>query len=217
MIGQALGEGRRSHTRKVQTHQASKKAKQLKGEVSAMLIIFYIKGIVHKEFVQTSQTVNSAYYCDVLRWLRENVRKLRPELWRRKDLVLHRQRTVSYSFTKEFSTKWNTIVVPYSLYSSPFPRLKINAKIRHFDTIEVIGTESQAVPNTTSRINFKNGRSAGNGSYAQRGTTWRVMVASRPKVSFWPDGAPVPEIMDHPLYSTSPGNYGSSFVQGVAS
>jgi hypothetical protein len=39
--------------------------------------------------------------------------------------------------------------------------------------------------------------SAGNGAYVRKGTILRVMVAGRPKVSFWPDG------------STSPGNYGS--------
>jgi hypothetical protein len=55
-----------------------------------MLInLFYIKGNVHKEFVLAGQTVNSAYYCDVLRRLRENVRRLRPELWRQKNWFLH--------------------------------------------------------------------------------------------------------------------------------
>jgi hypothetical protein len=37
-----------------------------------MLIIFFdIKWIVLKELVLAGQTVNSAYYCDVLRLLRE--------------------------------------------------------------------------------------------------------------------------------------------------
>jgi hypothetical protein len=36
----------------------------------------------------------------------------------------------------------------------------------------------------------------------RKGTTLRVMVASRPKVSFWPGG------------STSPGNYGYHHVNG---
>jgi hypothetical protein len=43
---------------------------------------------------------------------------------------------------------------------------------------------------------FKKWQSSGNGAYAGMGTTSRVMVTSRPKVSFWPDGR------------TSPGNYG---------
>jgi hypothetical protein len=38
-------------------------------------------------------------------------------------------------------------------------------------------------------MHLKNGRSAGNGAYARKGTTSKVMVASRLKVSFWPDGS----------------------------
>jgi hypothetical protein len=57
-----------------------KKARQVKSKV--MLIIFFvIKGIVHKEFILAGQRVNSTYYCDVLRRLRENVRRLHPALW----------------------------------------------------------------------------------------------------------------------------------------
>jgi hypothetical protein len=47
---------------------------------------------------------------------------------------------------------------------------------------------------------WQNGRRARNGAYTWKGTTSRVMVVSRSKVSFWPDG------------STSPGNYGWLFV-----
>jgi hypothetical protein len=51
-----------------------KKARQVKSKVKSMLIIFFdIKGIVHKEFFLASQAVNSAYYCDVLQRLHENV------------------------------------------------------------------------------------------------------------------------------------------------
>jgi hypothetical protein len=42
---------------------------------------FDIKGIVHKEFVLAGQTVNSAYYCNVLWRMRENVQRLQTELW----------------------------------------------------------------------------------------------------------------------------------------
>jgi hypothetical protein len=55
-----------------------------------MFIIFFdIKGIVRKEFILTDQTINSANYCDVLRRLRENVRRLRTELWRQMNWPLH--------------------------------------------------------------------------------------------------------------------------------
>jgi hypothetical protein len=51
-------------------------------------------------------------------------------------------------------------------------------------TTEVIESESQAVLNILTEHDFqdafKDGGSAGNGAYALKGTTSRVMVASRP-------------------------------------
>jgi hypothetical protein len=49
--------------------------------------------------------------------------------------------------------------------------------------------ELQAVTHTLTEHEFqdafkKDGRSTGNSAYARKGTTLRVMVASRPKVSF---------------------------------
>jgi hypothetical protein len=44
--------------------------------------------------------------------------------------------------------------------------------------------------NVTSRIYFINSRSAGIGAYPWMGTTSKVMMTSRPKLSFWPDGSP---------------------------
>jgi hypothetical protein len=44
-----------------------KKARQMKRKVKSMLNIFFgIKGNVYKEFILAGQTVNSAYYCDVV-------------------------------------------------------------------------------------------------------------------------------------------------------
>jgi transposase len=51
-----------------------KKVRQVKSKVKSMLTIFFhMKEIVHKEFVLAGQTVNSAYYCDILQWLREKL------------------------------------------------------------------------------------------------------------------------------------------------
>jgi hypothetical protein len=67
-----------------------KKARQLKSEVKSMIIIFFdIKGIVHKEILLAGQTISAAYYCNILRRLPENVRRLLPELWRQKKWLLH--------------------------------------------------------------------------------------------------------------------------------
>jgi hypothetical protein len=62
-----------------------------------MLIIFFdIKEIVHKEFVLEGQTVNSAYYCEVLRRLRENMRRLLSDFGEKELAVASRQCTVSH-------------------------------------------------------------------------------------------------------------------------
>jgi hypothetical protein len=77
------------------------------------------------------------------------------------------------------------------------------------DTPEVIEAESHEVLNTLTEHDFQdalqNSRSAGNDEHAQKGTTSRVMVASRPKISLWQDG------------STSQRNYGLFFVWTVFS
>jgi hypothetical protein len=47
--------------------QRPRKVRQLKRKVKSLLIIsFYSKEIVHKEFALAGQTVNSAYYCNIL-------------------------------------------------------------------------------------------------------------------------------------------------------
>jgi hypothetical protein len=48
-------------------------------------------------------------------------------------------------------------------------------------------------------MHLKNGKSPGNGAYARKGITSRVMVATRSKVSLWLDG------------KISPGSYGWLF------
>jgi hypothetical protein len=95
-------------TRKVQTHRDRKKVRLVKSKVKSMLIILFdIKVIVHKEFVLTDQTVNSAYHCDGLRRLCENVRRLQQELWRQKNWLFHHDDAPSHSsfFTIEFLPK----------------------------------------------------------------------------------------------------------------
>jgi hypothetical protein len=131
-----------------------------------MLIIFFdIKGIVHKEFVLAGQTVNSTYYCDILRRLHENVRRLCPKLWLQKNWLLHHDNASSHTsfFTREFLTKNNITVVPQPPYSpdlapcscSLFYRLKMKLKGCHFHTIEVIEAESQAVLSTLTEHDFQ--------------------------------------------------------------
>jgi predicted amino acid dehydrogenase len=92
-----------------------------------LIVLFYIEGIVHEEFVLAGQTVNCVYYCDVLRRLRENVQRLRSELWRQKILMLHRDNAQSHTFfyTTELFTQSNMTIVPNPLY---FPVSSIEDK-----------------------------------------------------------------------------------------
>jgi hypothetical protein len=63
---------------------------QVKSKVKSVLIIFFgIMGIIPEDFHPTDKTIDPAYCCDVLRRLLKNVRRLRLELWRQKNWLLH--------------------------------------------------------------------------------------------------------------------------------
>jgi len=48
-----------------------------------------LSGIVHYEFVPTGQTVNQVYYLEVLKKLREKVRRKLPEIFANNSWILH--------------------------------------------------------------------------------------------------------------------------------
>jgi hypothetical protein len=127
MISQAFGEESMSRSLKFQIHRGRKRRERWK--VKSMLInLFDMKRIVHKEFVLVGKTVRSTCYCDILRRLRENVRRLRPGLLQQKNwLLLHHNKAPSHTsfFTRKFFIKDNMTVVPHQPYFSPLPRLKI--------------------------------------------------------------------------------------------
>jgi hypothetical protein len=112
-------------------------------------------GIVHKEFTLAGQTVNSAYYCDISRRLRENVRTPRPKLWRHKDWPLHYDNTPSHTslFTREFFTKKDINHLPLALLFS-VSQIEDRTERPHFATTEVIEAESQVVLNTFTEHDF---------------------------------------------------------------
>jgi alpha-L-fucosidase len=60
-----------------------------KSQMKTVLITFFnMKNIVHFEFIPQGQTVNQAYYMEILKRLREAVHRKRPELWPN-DWILH--------------------------------------------------------------------------------------------------------------------------------
>jgi hypothetical protein len=84
-----------------ESSNSPKKARQVKSKVKSKLIICCdIKGTVQEELVLTDKTVSSAYCCGVFRQLHENVRRLRSELWRQHNWLLHDDNALF--FTSEF-------------------------------------------------------------------------------------------------------------------
>jgi hypothetical protein len=76
-------------------------------QMKTMLITFFdIKGIVHFESIPQGQTVNQAYYVEILKPLREVVRSKGPELWPN-DWVLHHDNAPAHRArpVKKFRTK----------------------------------------------------------------------------------------------------------------
>jgi hypothetical protein len=68
----------------------------------------YTAVVVARSIVPKSQNVNSGFYCEVLRRLRENVRRLRPKLWREQTWLLHRDNAPSHTsvLTQQFLAKY---------------------------------------------------------------------------------------------------------------
>jgi hypothetical protein len=180
-----------SRTRRVQTHRDRKRW----GKWRACLSLFFdIKVIVRKEFVLAGQTANTAYYYDLFMATAWKYAKTSPRPLATKELALSsRHRTIShFLFTSKFCTKNVTTAVPTHPTSLCFLDGRRNWKAAILTQLwsrqnrRRCWTPSQ---NTTSRMHLKNCRSSGNGKYTRKGTTSRVVVVfSRPKVNFWPDG-----------------------------
>jgi len=100
-----------------------------------------------------------------LKRLRENVRRKRPDQWRNKTWLLHRDNAPGHAafLTRHFLTDNKMTVVPQPLDSlnlAPndfflFPKLKMKIKGRIFQTLVEFQAESQAVLNTLRENEFQ--------------------------------------------------------------
>ena len=89
-----------------------------------MLIYFFDrKGIFHKEFCPTGQSGDAAFYVEVFKRLRENVRRKRPDHWRNNTWLFQHDNAPAHAalLTRRFLNDNNVTVVPHPPYSPDLP------------------------------------------------------------------------------------------------
>ena len=147
-----------------------KKARQSRSHVKSMLIIFFdCEGVVHYEFAPRGQTINKEYYVEVLKRLRDAVRRKRPRFWSNGDWLLHHDNAPAHSsnLVQQFLVKHKIVQLrqpPYSPDIAPcnfsmFPKLKMALKGKRFDDIETNQStatrELKAIPESAFKDCFK--------------------------------------------------------------
>jgi len=126
-----------------------KKARRAKSNVKTMLISFFdANGIVHTEFVPNGQTVNQTFYLQVLKRLRDAVRRKRPELWQSGECWLHHDNAPAHKAlsVKQFLTKNSMTQLLHPTYSPDLapcdfflcPRMKKVLKGKRFADVEEV-------------------------------------------------------------------------------
>jgi transposase len=131
-----------------------------------MLIAFFdIRGMLHLEFAPKGRTMNAEFYCSVLRPLREDIQRKRPELWHAGNWMLHDDNAPSHRavIMREFLAHNSIITLPHPPYSPDlapcdfilFPKMKLQLKGRRFDRLEEIQQESQNVLGTLREQDFQ--------------------------------------------------------------
>ena len=126
-------------------------ARQSRSHLKSMLIIFFdCEGGVHYEFAPRGQTINKEYYVEVLKRLRDAVRRNRPRFWSSGDWLLHHGNAPAHSsdLGQQFLANHKIVQLrqpPYSPDITPcdfwmFSKLKMALKGKRFNQM---GTTSK--------------------------------------------------------------------------
>jgi histone-lysine N-methyltransferase SETMAR len=119
-----------------------------KKSTTILISFFDAIGIVHSEFVPDSQTVNKAFYLQVLKRLHDAVSRKGPELWQsgsqrlhRNNAPAHKDLSVKQLFTENSMTQ--LIHLPYSSDLAPcdfilFPQMKKVLKGKSYTDMEEV-------------------------------------------------------------------------------
>jgi len=122
---------------------------------------FNARRIIHYECIPNGQTVNQVYYLEVLKRLREKVRRKRPELFANNSWILHYLNTPAHTALslREFLATKQITVLEHPAYSPDiapsdfflFPKIKEILKGRHFDDIDDIRSNTTVAPKATAQ------------------------------------------------------------------
>ena len=126
-----------------------KKARMSQSNVKSLLTIFFnSKGIVHHKFAPPGQRVNKEYYHDVLRRLRDAIRRKRPEMHASGEWKLHHDNAPAHTahLVPQFLAKHGVPQVGQPSYSPDmapcdfflFPKIKSQLKGRRFQDVDDI-------------------------------------------------------------------------------
>ena len=140
--------------KKARLHSTGKFAKttfnrQVRSNMKVMLTCFFdSRGIIHYEYAPEGQAINKEHYLELLRRLRDAVRRKRPDMWEAKNFRLHHDNALAHSahVIQAFLAKNRPPLVrqaPYSPDFAPcdfwlFPELKTTLKGRRFQSREEI-------------------------------------------------------------------------------
>lgn len=97
-----------------------KKPRQSRSKIKVMLTVFFTyRGVVHSEFLPDGQRVNKEYYLSVMKRLRENIRRKRPDMWKNNSWILHHDNAPPHTsiLVREFLAKNSTNVIDQTPYS----------------------------------------------------------------------------------------------------
>ena len=133
--------------------EGRKKGRQVRSKTKVMLLAFFrSEGIIHHEYPPDGQTINKEFYLEVLRRLRESVRRKRREKWRDGDWIMYHDNAPAHTshLVQQFLAKYGTAQLQHQPYSPDlalcdfflFPRLKKVLKGHRFEATEDIKRNS---------------------------------------------------------------------------
>ena len=132
LLQQAYGEDAMGRT---QVFDWFRRFKEGRSNTKVMLLAFFdSESIVHHEYAPDGKTINREFYLEVLRRLRESVRRKRPEKWQNGDWILHHDNAPAHTshLVHQSLAKHGTAQLQQPPYSPDlascdfflFPRLK---------------------------------------------------------------------------------------------